>query len=91
MSIKINATSPIKEIVYRKLFGIDTVPPTEQGKMIERCARAVENHHNEEMEKLEQIIITFFDAFPPNNKLTPTQGCEVLKLKKKLWESKHHV
>ena len=42
-------THPLAEIIARKLSGIDTVPPTEQRRMVSRAITAAVKYHEDKL------------------------------------------
>jgi hypothetical protein len=45
----VNGTHPLAEIILRKTFGIESCPPKEQKRMIERACKAAVKYHDSVM------------------------------------------
>ena len=45
--MKVEKPHPLADLLARKLFGIEGVPPKEQSKMVHRAIKAAVNWHEE--------------------------------------------
>ncbi len=52
--MNVKGNHPLSEIIAKKLFGIETVPPREAAKMVSRACRAAVEWHTDRREQLEE-------------------------------------
>jgi len=60
MTVKGN--HPLAEIIARKLFGIESVPKAEQGKMVNRAIKAAVEYHEKEIERKDRALRKVLDG-----------------------------
>ena len=66
MTVKGN--HPLAEIIARKLFSIETVPTTEQKKMVSRAVKSAVEYHEAEINKLKEQNKEMLEALKETNK-----------------------
>lgn len=61
--MRVKPQHPLAEVLAKKLFGITMISPKEQEKAVSRAVKAAVEWHEEEKNKLENIVYEIINEF----------------------------